>query len=258
MQAGTFEHSMGSIAQVFADEILREGGVGLDTENVFTDEALSERNFLSTFQIQNQLNQRSSTNFSLGNNISNYFNQVQNGLQPDYSPNFILSNETQQHGSDPNGRTPEDMDSGHNIQSSTDATISNVQNQSTEQNNQLIQGFSEETLNSVFDASANIVPLANNTIVSTINDSNLQKGMAGMGKFGTGIGHDITDKLDYSNAQMGNAIGTTIMAASLASGNPIVGALGTAVGIGTEMLYPSIADNDAVINSNDGEQVTPQ
>lgn len=248
--AGTFNNSMGGIAQVFADAALTQNGLAYQ----FTD----------SFHLDSdsQILQNSSTlsSFNMGNSISNYFNQVQNGLQPDYSPYFITANtnETEQYGSNPNARTPEDMDNINDTRPSADVTVSNVQNQSIEQNTQSLQGFSQEALSSVFEASANILPLANNTIVSTINDSNLQKGMAGMGKFGTGIGHDITDKMDYSNAQMGNAIGTTIMAASLASGNPIIGAAGTAIGIGTEMLYPSIMDNDAIINTNDGTQSTPQ
>lgn len=250
MLAGTFIDSLGGMAQVFADAAQTQTGL--------------LHQFSNSFQLNDNSqilqNSHSLVGFNLGNSISNYFNQVQNGLQPDYSPYFVTANtnETQQLGQNSNARTPEDMDNIDDTRPSADVSVSNVQNQSIEQNSQLLQGFPEEALNSVFEASANILPLANNTIVSTINDSNLQKGMAGMGKFGTDIGHDITDKMDYSNAQMGNAIGTTIMAASLASGNPIIGAAGTAIGIGTEMLYPSIMDNDAVINTNDGTQSTPQ
>lgn len=121
-----------------------------------------------------------------------------------------------------------------------------------------VEGQLQETVSEATGLAGAVVPMLNQSIMTDVNRNQLDLSRQGFGEYGTAVGHQIVDQQQFNNKQLATSIGTGIMAAGFATGDPIIGALGLAAGVAEEMIAPSMMQNDNVLNSTSGDLVAPQ
>lgn len=195
--------------------------------------------------------------FSLARGISDYFNTVNTmPLNPEareFQPNGLTHT---------TNNIPSPAVSNNNSFSNNglpNIPINNGELQTTKEIQQ-VGGITEEAslASEITTGASTVLPILNNVISTQLNEATMQRAMSGQGEFGNAIGHQIVDQQNFHNAQIGSAIGSTMMAAGLMTGNPITAGVGLAAGLAADTLIPQAMENDQVVNATSGNLVTPQ
>jgi hypothetical protein len=123
------------------------------------------------------------------------------------------------------------------------------------------EGSTEEgalDLGSAASALTMAVPMINSNIMSMVDQNQLELERKGLGEQGVAVGHDITDQQNFSNKQIAATVGSGLMFAGLATGDPLLGAAGIATGAIAETVMPMAMQNDNMVQSTSGNLVSPQ
>lgn len=105
---------------------------------------------------------------------------------------------------------------------------------------------------------AMILPMANQQIMSSLNAGQAEVNRQGQGQFGTDVGHGIVDNANQTNRAIASTVGSSLMFAGLATGDPILGVAGVAAGIAAETVMPSAMSNNNLVPATSGDLIAPQ
>nr|WNM95084.1 MAG: hypothetical protein [Elmago virus] len=115
-----------------------------------------------------------------------------------------------------------------------------------------------EAASSVTSGAAMAVPMINQNLMSEINQNSFDMAKMGKGEEGVAVGHNLVDQQNNTNKQIAATIGSGLMFAGLATGDPIIGAAGIATGVVAETIGPQMMNNSQVVPSTSGDLISPQ
>jgi len=142
-----------------------------------------------------------------------------------------------------------------------DAGLPNVESKSSVAETVQSEGPIEEgtlDLGSAASALTMAVPMINSNIMSAVNQNQLELDRKGLGEQGVAVGHSITDQQNFSNRQIAATVGSGLMFAGLATGDPLLSAAGIATGAVAETVMPMAMQNDNMVQATSGNLVSPQ